>query len=56
MTNHCVYDCKYCMNRCSNDVPRATFTPDELCRLVIEFYKRNYILIRFKGVNIKNVG
>ena len=43
MTNHCVYDCKYCMNRCSNDVPRATFTPDELCRLVIEFYKRNYI-------------
>lgn len=43
MTNHCVYDCKYCMNRCSNDVPRATFTPDELCRLVIEFYRRNYI-------------
>ena len=40
MTNHCVYDCKYCMNRCSNDVPRATFTPDELCRLVIEFYRR----------------
>lgn len=43
MTNHCVYDCKYCVNRCSNDVPRATFEPDELCRLVIEFYKRNYI-------------
>ena len=43
MTNHCVYDCKYCMNRCSNDVPRATFEPDELCQLVIEFYKRNYI-------------
>ena len=41
MTNHCVYDCKYCMNRCSNDVPRATFEPDELCQLVIEFYKRN---------------
>ena len=43
MTNHCVYDCKYCMNRCSNDIPRATFAPDELCQLVIEFYKRNYI-------------
>lgn len=43
MTNHCVYDCKYCINRCSNDVPRATFTPDEICTLTIEFYKRNYI-------------
>lgn len=42
-TNHCVYDCKYCVNRCSNDIPRATFAPDELCQLVIEFYKRNYI-------------
>lgn len=43
MTNHCVYDCKYCMNRCSNDIRRATFEPDELCQLVIAFYKRNYI-------------
>jgi len=43
MTNHCVYDCKYCKNRCSNDVERATFTPDEICSLTIEFYKRNYI-------------
>lgn len=43
MTNHCVYDCKYCKNRKSNDIPRATFTPDEICSLVIEFYKRNYI-------------
>lgn len=43
MTNHCVYDCKYCINRVSNDVPRATFTPTEICELVIEFYKRNYI-------------
>lgn len=43
MTNHCVYDCKYCKNRCSNDIPRATFTPDEICTLTIEFYKRNYI-------------
>ncbi len=43
MTNHCVYDCKYCINRASNDLPRAQFEPDELCQLVIEFYKRNYI-------------
>lgn len=42
-TNECAYDCKYCLNRCSNDVPRATFTPDEVCRLTIEFYRRNYI-------------
>ena len=42
-TNECVYDCKYCYNRSSNDVPRATFTPDELCTLVIQFYRRNYI-------------
>ncbi len=43
MTNHCIYDCKYCINRCSNDVPRAAFTPEEICELTIEFYKRNYI-------------
>ena len=43
MTNHCVFDCKYCVNRRSNDVERVAFEPDELCRLVIEFYKRNYI-------------
>lgn len=43
LTNECVYDCKYCMNRCSNDVPRATFTPQEICTLTMEFYRRNYI-------------
>ena len=43
MTNHCIYDCKYCMNRVSNDVVRTTFTPEEICQLTIEFYKRNYI-------------
>lgn len=43
MTNHCVFDCKYCKNRKSNDIARATFTPDEICKLTIEFYKRNYI-------------
>lgn len=43
MTNHCMYDCKYCINRVSNDVPRATFTPEEICELTVNFYKRNYI-------------
>lgn len=43
MTNSCVYDCQYCVNRCSNDVPRAAFTPEELAGLTIEFYRRNYI-------------
>lgn len=43
MSNHCAFDCKYCKNRKSNDVPRATFTPEEICELTIEFYKRNYI-------------
>lgn len=42
-TNECIYDCKYCINRKSNDVPRATFTPDEICDLTIQFYRRNYI-------------
>lgn len=43
LSNHCIYDCKYCQNRRANDVRRATFEPDELCRLTVEFYKRNYI-------------
>ncbi len=43
MSNECVFDCKYCINRRANDVPRATFTPDEICRLTMEFYRRNYI-------------
>lgn len=42
-TNQCIYDCKYCVNRCSNDVVRTSFTPDEVCKLTIEFYRRNYI-------------
>ena len=42
-TNECIYDCKYCINRSSNDVKRASFTPDEVCNLTIEFYRRNYI-------------
>ena len=42
-TNVCVYDCQYCVNRRSNDVPRAVFAPEELCELTIGFYRRNYI-------------
>lgn len=42
-TNECIYNCKYCINRVTNDVPRATFTPEEVCRLTMEFYRRNYI-------------
>lgn len=42
-TNACIYDCKYCINRCSNKVKRATFTPREVADLTINFYKRNYI-------------
>lgn len=42
-TNQCIYDCKYCVNRCSNDVVRTAFTPDEVCALTMEFYRRNYI-------------
>ncbi len=43
LTNHCMYDCAYCVNRKSNDVPRATFSVSELVELTIEFYRRNYI-------------
>ncbi len=43
MSNNCRYQCKYCVNRADNDIPRATATPDEICELVMHFYKRNYI-------------
>lgn len=42
-TNECIYDCKYCINRSSNDVIRTSFSPDEVCTLTMEFYRRNYI-------------
>ena len=42
-TNECIYDCKYCVNRSSNDVIRTSFTPDEICTLTMEFFRRNYI-------------
>lgn len=43
LTNYCIYDCKYCVNRISSDTPRARFTVDEVVRLTMEFYRRNYI-------------
>ena len=42
-TNECIYNCKYCINRASNDVVRTSFTPEEVCELVLGFYRRNYI-------------
>lgn len=42
-TNECIFNCRYCLNRASNDVPRAAFTPEEVCELTMEFYRRNYI-------------
>lgn len=42
-TNECIFNCKYCQNNCNSDIPRATFTPEEICTLTIEFYRRNYI-------------
>lgn len=43
LSNDCIYNCQYCINRVSSDIPRATATPEEICELTIEFYKRNYI-------------
>jgi len=43
LTNFCLYDCAYCINRVSNDIPRAAFSPRELADITINFYKRNYI-------------
>lgn len=42
-TNHCIYDCQYCINRASSDTERARFTPDEVVALTLDFYRRNYI-------------
>lgn len=43
LTNDCIYDCSYCLNRVTNPIERATFTPDEVAELTIQFYRRNYI-------------
>lgn len=42
-TNECIFNCSYCQNNCHSDVPRASFTPEEVCTLTMEFYRRNYI-------------
>src|SRR5690348_13706040 len=43
LTNHCIYDCVYCVNRVSSDIPRAAFSPQEVIDLTLDFYRRNYI-------------
>ncbi len=43
MTNSCIFDCKYCLNRRSNSIKRALFTPEEICEITLNFYRRNYI-------------
>ena len=43
LTNCCIFDCKYCINRKSNNVKRAIFTPEEICTITMNFYRRNYI-------------
>lgn len=43
LSNHCIYNCQYCVNRRSNQIPRTSATPREICELVMSFYKRNYI-------------
>ena len=53
-TNDCIYDCKYCRNRCSNDVKRVSFTPEEICKLTMEFYRRNYIEGLFLSSGVVN--
>ncbi len=52
-TNECIFDCKYCINRSSNDIVRTSFTPEELCQLTMEFYRRNYIEGLFLSSGIK---
>lgn len=54
MTNYCIYDCKFCVNRVSSDVKRARFTPEEIISLTLEFYRRNYIEGLFLSSGIIN--
>lgn len=53
-SNECIYDCKYCINRRSNDTLRTSFTPEELCELTMGFYRRNYIEGLFLSSGIKH--
>ena len=43
LTNECIFNCAYCLNNCTSDVRRTSFTPEEICTLTMEFYRRNYI-------------
>src|SRR3954467_13323216 len=52
LTNFCIYDCLYCINRRSSNVPRARFTPDEVVQLTLDFYRRNYIEALFLSSGI----
>ena len=52
-TNECIYDCTYCVNRRTKDVPRASFTPEELAQLTMDFYRRNYIEGLFLSSGVK---
>ena len=54
LSNDCIYDCAYCANRRSNDRPRATFTPNEVADLTINFYRRNYIEGLFLSSGVLN--
>ena len=54
MTNYCIYDCKFCVNRVSSDVPRARFKPEEIVSITLEFYRRNYIEGLFLSSGIIN--
>lgn len=53
-TNQCIYDCRYCINRRTNDTLRTSFTPEEICKLTLEFYRRNYIEGLFLSSGILN--
>lgn len=54
LTNYCIYDCTYCVNRISSDTPRARFTPEEVASLTMEFYRRNYIEGLFLSSGVVN--
>jgi putative DNA modification/repair radical SAM protein len=54
LTNHCIYDCLYCDSRMSSDAPRARFTPDEVVRLLLDFYRRNYVEGLFLSSGVVN--
>jgi putative DNA modification/repair radical SAM protein len=52
-SNECIYDCTYCVNRRTKDIPRASFTPEELAQLTMDFYRRNYIEGLFLSSGVK---